>query len=878
MSANSKSSGLVTPPLASPLPIQTSMTPPHTNTNSWKAVGSPPRNPLLSPPDEIKKPITESSANKDIYRPQYSEQIGIGYLSSSPTGSTGLSSLENPDSNSAISAQLDMFSITAPSHSSANLQDGSVQTPVTHSPQALSNYIPSSSRLNGFLTEKTQGYNSLGQRRNQDLSYGPLDNNGHQSQQQRQPDFQDSNINSRINESPLGLSSFIWDNRVANELGSNPSSSMATALGGMPALIRHDSSPEARYVSMSEALRAEPFVPNNNRPTRSLSLSEPLGFHTGFNNGKSVPNSRGDYGQSDGDLLGSFRSPLPIMEEEPEDMFEHPRAPRTRSFSTSATFGPGTFFGSASGSTYTTDLHDQSPSGGSSQGQLGRLNQDQHPFLNRKFSVGSTWPSISHNNPVSDNGRPIMNTTHRRSVTSNTFVSPIWESSNPNPYVSSAEPFLERVERQRIRRYSLAPSSGFQSYDQYLESEQMNVTPSSIGYGAKIPADSDYIHPHRRHSVAGPTGSYFKQSGSPYDLSSSLDSLQLEDSGPTHSWGLSDDSSLDEYHHGSHSGSNDTGKGMTLSQLSHHGSLYVVEFKAGRSDLFYVADNNNLVLKRGDLVMVEADRGKDLGKITNDSITPQQIQALQKEHSEAAALAQQEGQRTQKEIQPKRVLRVALPAEISQLANKNQDEIKAMLVCQTKVRQKKLPMEVVDAEYQWDRRKLTFYFRAEHRIDFRELVRDLFKIYKTRIWMYAVSPSMASALAQEANVAANQPRSLPSPVASPISPRVQQSANQYPLQQPISQQAINLFHQYQHQQQQLQQQFAQQQHLQGNNYQQPQIQEMMRQMQGQFYSPPQQPVYHTIQQDYPQHVVDEEQHQTPFYEQPYQLQPPHPLM
>lgn len=38
-----------------------------------------------------------------------------------------------------------------------------------------------------------------------------------------------------------------------------------------------------------------------------------------------------------------------------------------------------------------------------------------------------------------------------------------------------------------------------------------------------------------------------------------------------------------------------------------------------------------------------------------------------------------------------------------------------------------------------DRRKLTFFFKAERRIDFRELVRELFKIYKTRIWMYAVN-------------------------------------------------------------------------------------------------------------------------------------------
>jgi cell fate regulator YaaT (PSP1 superfamily) len=78
------------------------------------------------------------------------------------------------------------------------------------------------------------------------------------------------------------------------------------------------------------------------------------------------------------------------------------------------------------------------------------------------------------------------------------------------------------------------------------------------------------------------------------------------------------------------------------------------------------------------------------------------------------------------------------------LVTKMQDEMKALQLCQSKVRQKKLPMEVVDAEYQWcvllfplscfmlillnrDRRKLTFYFVAEKRIDFRELVRELFR-------------------------------------------------------------------------------------------------------------------------------------------------------
>ncbi|OLY83179.1 hypothetical protein AYI68_g2688 [Smittium mucronatum] len=91
-----------------------------------------------------------------------------------------------------------------------------------------------------------------------------------------------------------------------------------------------------------------------------------------------------------------------------------------------------------------------------------------------------------------------------------------------------------------------------------------------------------------------------------------------------------------------------------------------------------------------------------------------------------------------KDISIKRVFRVADSTDIDVMVSKSQDEQKALLVCQAKVRSLKLPMEVVDAEYQWDRRKLIFFFNADHRIDFRELVRELFKTYKTRIWMCAV--------------------------------------------------------------------------------------------------------------------------------------------
>lgn len=58
-----------------------------------------------------------------------------------------------------------------------------------------------------------------------------------------------------------------------------------------------------------------------------------------------------------------------------------------------------------------------------------------------------------------------------------------------------------------------------------------------------------------------------------------------------------------------------------------------------------------------------------------------------------------------------------------------------------KSKEKNLPMKVLDAEYQFDRHKLIFYFEADKRIDFRDLVSELFSQYKTRIWMQQVDTS-----------------------------------------------------------------------------------------------------------------------------------------
>ncbi|KAI3647160.1 hypothetical protein MP228_007381 [Amoeboaphelidium protococcarum] len=140
--------------------------------------------------------------------------------------------------------------------------------------------------------------------------------------------------------------------------------------------------------------------------------------------------------------------------------------------------------------------------------------------------------------------------------------------------------------------------------------------------------------------------------------------------------------------------------------------FYVIEFKAGRTEMFY-SDPSANSFNVGDLVIVEADRGFDLGKISEinsvaEDVTPDDVS---------------------------RILRLARPNEVNQLIDKARDEEKALKVIKAKVQQKGYPMEVIDAEYQHDKKRLTFYFVAESRVDFRDLVKDLFKIFKTRIWM-----------------------------------------------------------------------------------------------------------------------------------------------
>lgn len=116
--------------------------------------------------------------------------------------------------------------------------------------------------------------------------------------------------------------------------------------------------------------------------------------------------------------------------------------------------------------------------------------------------------------------------------------------------------------------------------------------------------------------------------------------------------------------------------------------------------------------KTGDYVVVEADRGQDYGQVISE------VEVILDSDVEEPL---------------KRVIRKANPWDDHQI-EKNKKKIKEVMdTCSKKIRERHLPMKLIDAEFTFDRSKIMFYFTAEGRIDFRDLVKDLANAFKTRI-------------------------------------------------------------------------------------------------------------------------------------------------
>ena len=266
-----------------------------------------------------------------------------------------------------------------------------------------------------------------------------------------------------------------------------------------------------------------------------------------------------------------------------------------------------------------------------------------------------------------------------------------------------------------------------------------------------------------------------------------------------------------------------SGFGNSGAQVTYR-PLILVALKNGKLELLSVPQNTNLSMKRGDLVIIDGDRGKDLSlvvepvvdlnmaliinflkkKIHFDSLITNRSQHCPNEKFISALVNSTNNMKdelnpklydvvelTQLIVPSKQVLRFATPWEVStNLHNKFQEELKALHVARLKLKvlnsgisgnsggnsnvesvgeqgkasnsqsstrtstptsvsstttppppqqqRQQLNIKILNAEFQFDRKKLTFYYLCKERNDFRELIKELFKFYKTRIWLCAI--------------------------------------------------------------------------------------------------------------------------------------------
>ena len=126
----------------------------------------------------------------------------------------------------------------------------------------------------------------------------------------------------------------------------------------------------------------------------------------------------------------------------------------------------------------------------------------------------------------------------------------------------------------------------------------------------------------------------------------------------------------------------------------------------------YYFDPNGIQMKKGDMAIVETARGVEFGEVAmeNREIEDKDI------------------------VHPlKKMIRKATQGDLKKVEENRKKERHAFEICEKKILDHKLEMKLVDVEYTFDNNKILFYFTADGRVDFRELVKDLASVFRTRI-------------------------------------------------------------------------------------------------------------------------------------------------
>ncbi len=141
--------------------------------------------------------------------------------------------------------------------------------------------------------------------------------------------------------------------------------------------------------------------------------------------------------------------------------------------------------------------------------------------------------------------------------------------------------------------------------------------------------------------------------------------------------------------------------------------LQVVQVKLRESGRIAYCQLSHLDVRSGDYVIVEVDKKLDYGQVVSELETVLEADADRE--------------------QLRKIIRVASDSDMKKIEENRKDAREVFNVCADKIREKKLSMKLIDAEYSFDRSRLIFYFTAEGRVDFRDLVKELADRFKARI-------------------------------------------------------------------------------------------------------------------------------------------------
>lgn len=138
----------------------------------------------------------------------------------------------------------------------------------------------------------------------------------------------------------------------------------------------------------------------------------------------------------------------------------------------------------------------------------------------------------------------------------------------------------------------------------------------------------------------------------------------------------------------------------------------LMEVKLGEYRPVGLYNNHEVACKRGDMVVLGIEKGFEFGKVVSD---PTKTCAGKTENAAG------------------KLVRLATDGDLRQIVNNQMKAKEALESCRRKVAEARLDMQLVSAEYSFDSTKILFFFTSEGRVDFRNLVKDLAKMFRVRI-------------------------------------------------------------------------------------------------------------------------------------------------